>query len=501
MTVARRTLLAGHRRRLGHNMTRSRQIPRAILGGELLSRKQAKGNKVLIITYVFPPVAYVGGYRTLKYCKYLSDYGWTPLVLTARATGATFRDENLLRQVPAHVRVYRTLDIDPEKWEAKLADWKAIVVRPGRMQPDTPDYSITPKRETQQQVYGLWARMKAFVKALLKGSPDSHIFWAPSALLRGSWLLLTEQVDVVYCSSPPHSSHIIAYLLAKCFRKPYVLDFRDPWYVSGSVRSPSDKLSWLLKLETFAKRVIVTNAAKVISVSSGERGELRDEFPEIGEEHFTFITNGYDPADIGDVSVGKRTPGRLTLIHAGTLYSGIAEEFLAALQQLVRDHLDASERIQVLLLGDIAYEYNRAVQTLQATGILKAYGFRPHAEAMKMVNESDVLVILMGGTKFLPSHIPAKVFEYLDAGKPILAIVREGELAQIVTKSGLGIVVSPDSIDGLAQALWGLSEDHAAGRLARTPNRPYIKSFERAALTEKLAGILDEVKGACGVRH
>jgi glycosyltransferase involved in cell wall biosynthesis len=110
-----------------------------------------------------------------------------------------------------------------------------------------------------------------------------------------------------------------------------------------------------------------------------------------------------------------------------------------------------------------------------------------------MVHASDVVLILMGGTKYLPSHLPSKAFEYLHAGKPILAIAGEGELAQLARKSGLGIVVPPQSVEAVASALRALLADHAAGRLARTPNQAYIRGFERSALAERLAHVLDAV--------
>jgi glycosyltransferase involved in cell wall biosynthesis len=117
-----------------------------------------------------------------------------------------------------------------------------------------------------------------------------------------------------------------------------------------------------------------------------------------------------------------------------------------------------------------------------------------------MVHSSDVVVILMGGTKYLPSHLPSKAFEYLHAGKPILAIAAEGELAQLVRQSGLGVTVPPQSVASVIDALRVLLADHAAGRLAKTPNQAYIRGFERAALAEKLARVLDGVMQAGPVR-
>lgn len=451
--------------------------------------ESVRDNKVLIITYVFPPAAYVGGHRQLKYCKYLRDYGWAPLVLTIEPTGVNFKDDNLCRQVPDHVRVYRALDVDPAKWIEKFESRE-------RSSTGVPPRIATAGPQAPPRAPGMLQRLRRLFGQLLNDSPDSHIFWVPFAFLKGVRILLTENVDVIYCSSPPHSSHIVAFLLAICFRKPYVLDFRDPWFVSGPHRIPSAKHRWVSKWETAAKRVVVSNAAKIISVSRGERDELREEFPELKAEHFTVITNGYDPTDFNGVSQGQERSSKLTLTHAGTIYGGRAGEFFASLHQLVRDHPGIEDKVQVKLIGEVANEYAETIRTLEARGILRAYGTLPHATTLRAVLESDALVILMGGEEELSSHIPAKVFEYLYAGKPIVAVAGDGELAEIVTKSGLGILVSPDSVEKLARTLWDLYADYATGRLVRVPNKSYIKSFERAALTGKLAMILDEVKGS-----
>ncbi len=418
--------------------------------------------------------------------------GWTPLVLTIEPRGVAYKNEDLCRQIPDHVRVYRTLDIDPAKWIARRPRLRR------NSQAASPSIQTANDQVPPSRASRIWKRLKRQIDALLTDSPDSHIFWVPLAFLKGARVLLKEKVDVIYCSSPPHSSHIIAFLLAKCFGKPYIIDFRDPWCVTGSRRSPNKKISWVLKWETLMKRALINQAARIICATEGERDELAEELPELKSAHFTFITNGYDPTDFSELRVSKKFSTKLTLTHAGTIYGGWGGELFEALQRLIRSHPGIEGRMQVQLLGEIADEYAEPIRILEAGGIVRNYGLQPHATALRMVMESDVLIILLGGHQDLQSHIPAKVFEYLHAGKPILAISRDGELAEIVRKSGLGILVSPDDIEKLVDTLWRLCEDYTAGGLTRVPNNSYIRSFERSALTEKLAGILEEVKGDVG---
>ena len=440
---------------------------------------------ILVITYAFPPVAYVGVHRTLKYCRYLPAHRWRPVVLTCRPARGSFTDESLCRQLPADLEVHRTADFDP----ARLMEWQSRLRRRSASSTDPGERQATgaPPPATLGE---LLADLKRFIKALLTQSPDSHIFWLLFALPRGLWILLTRKIDLLYSTSPPHSSHIATYLLAKLSRKPYVLDFRDPW-VSAEPASMEGRI----------KRAIVRDAETVICVSQGECEELRAEFPDLRAEHFTYITNGYDPSDVPGAGPSPARSPHLTLTHAGTIYPGIAAEFFDALEQLVAQDPDATRSMRVQLLGEIAPEYSSTVARLEAVGIAKAHGFQPHGATLRMMHASDVLLILLGGCRFPPSEIPSKVFEYLHAGKPILAVAPEGDLARVVRQSGLGIVVPPQSVDAVAGALRALLADHAAGRLARSPNHPYIRSFERAALTKKLASVLDGVMEASLARQ
>lgn len=450
--------------------------------------------KLLVITYVFPPAAWVGVHRTLKYCRYLGRHGWTPVVLTARTDGVTFTDESLLQQLPPEVDVYRTLDMDPAKWEDKLAQRKLRHKKHVSARPDERASSASlPAASTGR--WTAWRKsLTDWLKILLKDSPDSHVFWVPFAIFRGMRILLSQRIDIVYCSTPPHSSHIAAFALAKAFRKPYVLDFRDPWYVAGSIRPPTDKIEALLTAETRIKRAIVRRAAHVICVSRGECEEMRAEFPDLEASRFSYITNGYDPADVvGDSRMTSRASDKLLLIHAGTINAGVAGEFFTALETLHSRDSRLGDKLEVRLLGEIAIQYDNTVRRLEDLGVLKIMGMVPHSETLRMIRDSDVLLIFMGGSLYRPSHIPSKTFEYLQAEKPILAIAADGELAEISRRSGLGIIVPPGDTARIAATIQELLASRNAGTIERSPDRDFIKSFERPALAAELANVLDSV--------
>ena len=438
-----------------------------------------KYKRVLLISYVFPPAAYVGVYRTLKYCKYLSEHDWTPIVLTANPAGVTQRDDELCRQIPEHVSVHRTWDLDPAKWLDRLA--------PPRQQSadstSTHQPAAAARPGVRQRFLG-WA--KRIVKTLLLESPDSHVFWVPFAFLRGVAIMLTRRVDVVYSSSPPHSSHLAGYLLARCFRRPHVVDFRDPWIAA----------TWL---QVFAKRCVVMNAARIVVVSSGEPADLHAEFPQLDMTRVAVVTNGYDPDDFvrSDAPVMARDAdesdaSRFTITHAGTIYRETGEDFFRAVEKAVATDPQLARALRVQLVGDIDAAHRDAVQRLEAAGIVRTFGVQPHRAALALAGRSDVLLILQRGGTSPESHIPAKLFEYLFLGKPILAIAQPGSMTEVLTSCGLGVTSPPHDVGRLAHTIQALYRDFRAGQLQANPDVAYISRFDRRNLTARFAHVLEE---------
>jgi glycosyltransferase involved in cell wall biosynthesis len=439
--------------------------------------------RVLLISYVFPPAAYVGVYRTLKYCKYLSEHDWTPIVLTANPAGVTQRDDELCREIPDHVSVHRTWDLDPAKWLERLAPPRS---RGAASATSTHQPSTVARPGVKHRIVG-WA--KRVLKTVLLESPDSHVFWVPFAFLRGVVIMLTRRVDVVYSSSPPHSSHLAGYLLARCFGKPHVVDFRDPWIATT-------------RLQAFAKRRVVMNAARVVVVSSGEPGHLHTEFPQLDMTRVAVVTNGYDPDDFAGhvpavaAAAGEPDTAHFTITHAGTIYRETGQDFFRAVEQVVQADPQLARALRVQLIGDIDPAHRDAVERLKAAGIVRAFGVQPHRAALALAGRSDVLLILQRGGTSPESHIPAKLFEYLFLGKPILAIAQPGSMTEVLTSCGLGVTSPPHEVGRLARTIQALYRDFRAGQLQARPDVAYISRFDRRNLTARFAHVLEEAVSA-----
>lgn len=432
---------------------------------------------LLIITYAFPPAGYAGVYRTLKYCKYLPECGWIPLVLTVRGEDVTFHDESLLTQVPAGVKVYRTRDGDPLKWLARRGNGR--VKQPvGALGGEVGGQGKRRKRSRN------WVKERILH---FLTTPDAHKFWIPFALGKGIRILLREKIDLLYCSSPPHSSLIIPFVLSKLFRKRYVLDLRDPW---GRAEDNQKGRRRRGDLEKRLKDRVLNQAAKIITVSRGMQEDLARQYPHL-QEKITWISNGYDADDwSADSPEGRRKDGQFVMTFIGTIYEGAAEEFFAALGELVTEHEGIQERMEVNLVGDLPLAYAKGNLKPELKGMVRYWGFQPHARALRMMRESDLLLILLGGHRFSPLVITAKVFEYLASGKPILAVSPPGELGEILRRSGLGVRVAPGETGELKRTIWEVYQRKAKGGGGPRPDWEYIKRFEGKNLARQLAEVL-----------
>ena len=442
-----------------------------------------------MLSYVFPPAAYVGGHRTARYCKYLPLNGWTPIVVTIDPRHVELRDDELCRHVPAGVSVYRTPDLDPAKW----LDWLSRWLSRRRRRPATGSAAATALGASRPERPGgapQLSRLRRFAERILLKAPDSHVFWVPFAFLWGAWLLTTRRVNVIYSTSPPHSCHLAGLLLATCFRKPFVADFRDPWFVAGSLRAPGAKPVAFEPLQSRFKRAVVSRASKVIAVSPGERDELRAEFPVLDDGRFVYLTNGFDPDDFADRDAGDSLPRRFVLSHTGTIYSGAGREFFAAIELLLRDSPELRPALRVNLAGAVSYHGDDTLERLRRAGVVVSRGFQSHADALRIASASDVLVILCGGDSFLPSHLPAKVFEYMRLGRPILAVTPDGDLSRLLATTGTGIAVRPNDPERLATAIHRL---YVRSGQAQKPERPpaAVAAFDRSLLAGHLASVLD----------
>lgn len=411
----------------------------------------------LLISYVFPPTGGVGAQRALKFAKYSPEFGWRPVVLTPDQASSSLRDPGLLADLPPDLIVERLPSLEPAS-----SGEISTSLRPADLPP--------------------LARLKALAAGLL--FPDRHVLWLPTALPGALAAARRRQARAVMVTAPPFSTFLLGLAVARLAGLPLVLDFRDDWsgfYTKGFAARGGGEL-WR-RLVLACERICVRTAARVI----GNTPEMTARLARLHggpAAKYVWVPNGYDPEDYADLA---RQPapdprGRLRLTYAGTVFAarplGELWAGLARLSPAQRARLAVTVMGRVLP-GEVA---DPGLEGLE----VEVLPFAPHQEALRRMAASDVLLLTVADLPGLASMVPAKLYEYLAVGRPILAIAPWGEAARLIAATEAGSVVPPGQPEALAKVL--------ADWLERPPRPagPPPAVFQRRRLSALLARTLDQ---------
>jgi len=395
-------------------------------------------NKFLLISYAFPPMGVVGSIRPYKVCRHLPSRGWVPIVLTSYPRQGLYLDHTLLEKIPKGVRIYRAKYINVVQSYQKLKEkWLKGCGRQEANERLLPMFGSEVDKEAR---FSFKRKLKrAFLSFF--STPDHQVFWNIAVLKTGTRILRrNSDIRLIMTTSPPHSSQMGGALLARMFNKPYIVDFRDPWWDIaknryGCVRSRLEK-----KLES----IIIRGAEFVVSSTECYSRELAKRYGSIGKGKFITIRNSFEPELFEQIGVRKRR--KFTLCYLGILYPEYNPYvFFEALAEWLTNDSNARENTEVLLVGTVDSVTSRVIKKLNLKDVVRILPRMSHDEAISQAKSSDMLLMLLGCDKKVPKGcVPSKLYEYLGCKRPILALVPEGEAANIVRQTQTGYVVSSD---------------------------------------------------------
>lgn len=403
-----------------------------------------------------------GVQRSLKFVKYLPSFGWEPVVFSADDRTYWAHDETLISDIPKNAMVKR------------LRSLRLL-----------PIYSLLERLLSKETARNIWDGI--FI-------PDDRIIWAVYAALSAVRIAKREKVSLIYSSSPPHSVHMGAKILKRMTGLPWVCDFRDLW--TGDFRH-DPKSSRVKSSHMRMEKGVLDKADRVLCITNAVRGYFISDRG-IEPEKLVTIYNGYDADDFDDYSDdGKRTDDKIVIAHSGSFYGKYFPEiFFSALSLAMRKHQDLRERVEIRFFGVMDQGIRDAI-----VGYLKDnatfLGYLDHSGATAEIMRSDIslLAFPLRGVSYL--SVPGKIFEYLAAKRPILAVVPTGETADIVRSAQAGVVISEDDPERLSEELYRAIID-LKDKKDFSPATDVIDRFDRKNLTEKLAQVFDEVAGGRG---
>ncbi len=442
-----------------------------------------KHRKILFISYYFPPVSGGGVQRSLKFVKYLPSFGWDPVVLAAKNSMVRYHDETLLRDLPQGVSVHRVSRfsllpfVDGLRSNEKRnydKNGKPVIFKSGNL-------FFRPFACAVNRLYD-FARYMANNFLYV---PDEHIGWLPGAVLKGLFLAKINKVKNIYATGDPWTSFLAAFIISKLTNIPYVIDFRDPWTLDPYYESPGIIHRWLSdKLERlcvrYAQKVLFTCEKCMMTYQAKYRNEPQDKF--------ATITHGYEPDDFKGIS--KLKFDKFTISFIGTLYprysSGL-DAFFNSICGILEKNPELREKLQINFFGITRNLIEHYLEKYKVRDIVKIGGYLSHKESVRHMMSASLLLIL-GAEHGV--QIPGKIFEYLAARRPILAIMPfKGDIAFIVKNMSAGIVVDPQNVEDVEKAILYFYQDKW-----KHPVNYDITKYERKKLAGCLANIFDSIR-------
>jgi len=409
--------------------------------------------KLLMVAYYFPPQGGAGVQRTLKFVKFLPEFGWLPVVITVHPRYATVVDPTLDAEIPDGVQVFRTSTL------------------------------VLPKQ--------LPWRLRKFVGRWLL-VVDDQLGWSPHAISLGRKLIAEHRPDAIFSTSAPFTDHLVAMRLANQGRIPWVADFRDPWLGNISLRFPT---ALHASVNTKLESNIIMQASRVTVVNESMRLNLVNRFPGIAPDKFVSIPNGYDPNDFNGIENIEIDQEKFIISYTGSFYTGsiTPDAFLFSLKHLLGQQVINPNRLRVFFVGNINMQVQHTITAMGLEEVVKVVGYLAHRKSIAYLLRSNLLLLISGNRPGSEMITTGKVYEYLAAKKPILALSSRGAARDLILQARAGIVVDPEDVPGIASQIeyfyrhWEKGINHIDSR------QEVVDLYDRRLLTAQLARLLDSL--------
>jgi glycosyltransferase involved in cell wall biosynthesis len=430
-------------------------------------------NKILIITYYWPPSGGAGVQRWLKFVKYLRDFGWEPVVYTPSNPEFPVMDSTLAKDIPADIEVISTPIWEPYTFYKKFTGKKNTTkINSG--------FLNNKKSSGLVEQISVWIRGNLFI-------PDARKFWIKPSVQFLTNYLKENHVDAIVSTGPPHSMHLIALAIKKRFNIPWLADFRDPWtdidyYKDLKISAFANRKHKNLELKT------IKGCSAMVVVSS----DMKENYEMMGANNVHVITNGFDPEDMVIDQVVRDT--KFSISHIGTLPPGLNLEGLwQVLSELSEALPNFRNDLEIKLVGKVDHSVIDDITANNLIGQFNQIEYVTHDKAASLMRQSAILLLAIN--KDSPNAkgiLTGKFFEYLASGRPIMAIgPTDGDLAKILKDSEAGVIAAYDDLTRIKDIVTVLYEKYLLNDLNNNPKG--IEKYTRKNLTSELAIILNKM--------
>lgn len=407
--------------------------------------------RVLMIAYHFPPLAGSSGIqRTLRFVQHLPDFGWEPLVLTADPRAYESTSDDLLAEIPQGTLVRRSLALDTARHLSiggRYFNWMA--------------------------------------------QPDRWISWKYSAVREGLRIIQQYRPDAIWSTYPIATAHLIGAELSEKTKLPWIADFRDPMAQEGY---PADEKTWRSFKRVEEKAVKL--AKLCLFTTPGAARMYRERYPQQADRMIV-LENGYDEESFSSATTDGGTnnqlsPDCLTFLHSGIVYPEERDprQLFIALAKLKDQKFIEKGDVKIRFRAAVHEELLHSLATEHGVSdFIEVCGPLPYREALSEMLRADVLLILQASS--CNEQIPAKIYEYLRARRPIVALTDPvGDTANVLRQADLHWICDLDKADKIVASLkeWINS---LRKNVAPVPNLEIVEQCSRRGRSLSLAELLN----------
>tara|TARA_B100000949_G_scaffold194593_1_gene179356 strand:+ start:6928 stop:8196 length:1269 start_codon:yes stop_codon:yes gene_type:complete len=417
--------------------------------------------KILVIAYYWPPAGGPGVQRWLKFTKYLPEFGLEPIVYVPENPSYPLVDEKLVAEVPPSIKVLKQPIKEPYAWASLLSKKKTKTISSGIIKEKNPSFI--------EKVL-LWIRGNFFI-------PDARKLWVRPSISYLAKVIAEEGIETIITTGPPHSLHLIGLGLKKKYHIQWIADFRDPWTSIGYHKKLRLTEYARLKHKALEKGVLL-KADKIVVTSN----TTKTEFEAITPKPIKVITNGFDE-ELSPTELDSK----FTVSHIGSLLTGRNPlGFWQALQELIAENEVFGKALKVQLAGVVGEEVLHSIKDFGLDAHVEQLGYLSHDKVLETQQKSQVLLLLEIDSEETQGIIPGKLFEYLNAKRPILAIGPKGwEAGAMVEEHHAGTMCLHTEVAHIKRVLLKAFHQYENGTLVC--NSEGVEQYHRKALTESLA--------------
>ncbi len=393
--------------------------------------------KVLIVTYYWPPGSGAGVQRWLKFSKYLTKLGWEPLILTVDPDFAVYSaiDNSLNNEIPANLTVYKT----------RARNYFRLY-RKDKSKIPSAGFAVDEEK-------GFVSHITRF----LRGNffiPDPRKGWNRFAFKKACEIIETKKTDCVITTSPPHSTQLIGLQLKRKYPGiRWIADLRDPW--TDIYYYEKFHPTFLSKsIDSAYEKEVLKSADRIITVGNSLKELFSSKIPDIREK-IEVISNGYDEEDFIGLTPSK--PDIFTISYVGTLSGSYPiSGFLKALKRLVVKGIS----FRLRFTGVVSAEQKELISSASGQSKIEFIPFSAHSTAVRNMIEASALLLIIPDHRSSRSIITGKLFEYLASGKPVICLgPADGDAAEILKETSHGKTFEYDDSEGISEYLIYLSSN------------------------------------------